>query len=48
VRTLAGDRERAGALGAAGRVAAREHARSRQIERVDAVLTEVVRAGQAE
>jgi glycosyltransferase involved in cell wall biosynthesis len=48
VRALAGDRERAGALGAAGRAAAPDHVRSRQIERVEAVLAQVAGAGRTE
>jgi glycosyltransferase involved in cell wall biosynthesis len=47
VRTLARDRDGAASLGEAGRRAAHEHARSRQIERLEAVLTDAagMRAG---
>jgi glycosyltransferase involved in cell wall biosynthesis len=40
VRALARDRGRARALGAAGRGAAQQHARSRQVERLEAVLAD--------
>ena len=40
VRSLAGDPQRAATLGEAGRRAGREHARSRQLVRVEEVLTE--------
>lgn len=42
VRALAANRERASALGAAGRRAAGEHARSRQIERLAEILNSAV------
>jgi colanic acid biosynthesis glycosyl transferase WcaI len=44
VRDLAADRDRAGALGAAGRMAAPRFARSRQVERLIDVLDDAARA----
>jgi glycosyltransferase involved in cell wall biosynthesis len=41
---LAGDRKRARALGEAGRLAARQHTRSRQLERLEDVLREAAAA----
>jgi glycosyltransferase involved in cell wall biosynthesis len=38
IRTLLGDRERAIAMGDAGRAAVGEHTRSRQVEKLDEVL----------
>jgi glycosyltransferase involved in cell wall biosynthesis len=43
VRDLAADRSRAAALGADGRAAVGEHARSRQVERLEAVLRSALR-----